>query len=310
MRRGLTVRRFVRVVFALGVLALPGVAAAQADTPAVVVITAANEATQGAAIRIDGEPSGNVPLRKTVPPGRHLVQVGKRGFVTFSQWVDLTPSQVLTIPVGLQPKEADTGSLLINADVTGLPVYIDGQRRGGTPLVVDGLSAGEHVVEIRSPGEGYQPFSKVVTIRANERTTIEATLRVAPDLGSLRVITNVPGAIVSLDGVEIGVAPAAKAGLRPGEHVVEARATGYEDVKQTVTVVAGRERVISLRFTVATTEVARILVRSNVPEATVTIDGQEYGNPPVNLEPAEPGTHSIVVRAPGYREVRRTWRFA
>ncbi len=306
MRRGLTVRRFVRVVFALGVLALPGVAAAQADTPAVVVITAANEATQGAAIRIDGEPSGNVPLRKTVPPGRHLVQVGKRGFVTFSQWVDLTPSQVLTIPVGLQPKEADTGSLLINADVTGLPVYIDGQRRGGTPLVVDGLSAGEHVVEIRSPGEGYQPFSKVVTIRANERTTIEATLRVAPDLGSLRVITNVPGAIVSLDGVEIGVAPAAKAGLRPGEHVVEARATGYEDVKQTVTVVAGRERVISLRFTVATTEVARILVRSNVPEATVTIDGQEYGNPPVNLEPAEPGTHSIVVRAPGYREVRRT----
>lgn len=306
MRSWLDVGRFVRAGFVLGMLAIPTITLAQDDAPAVVVITAANEATQGAAIRIDGQPSGNVPLRKTLPPGRHLVQVGKRGFVTFSQWVDLTASQVMTIPVGLQPKDVKTGSLLINADVTGLPVFIDGQRRGGTPLVVDGLTEGEHVVEIRSPGEGYQPFSQVVTIRANERTTIDATLRIAPELGSLRVIANVPGAIIRLDGEDIGVAPAAKAGLTPGEHVVVARAAGYEDVQQTVNVVAGRERVVSLRFTVASTDVARILVRANVPGATVTIDGEEYGNPPVNLEPAEFGTHSIVVRAPGYREVRRT----
>jgi hypothetical protein len=287
-------------------LLAPTIAMAQDDAPGVVVVTAANEATEGAAIRIDGQPSGNVPLRKTLPPGRHLLQVGKRGFVTFSQWVDLAASQVVTIPVGLQAKTAKTGSLLINADVTGIPVFIDGQRRGGTPLVVDGLTEGEHVVEIRSPGEGYQPFSKVVIIRANERTTVDATLRIAPELGSLRVIANVPGAIISLDGVDIGVAPAAKGGLAPGEHVVVARATGYESVEQTVTVVAGRERVASLRFTVLSTDVARIVVRSNIPEATVTIDGEDYGNPPVTLEPVELGTHSVVVRAAGYREVRRT----
>ncbi len=306
MRSWLDVDRFVRVGFVLGMLVVPTVAIAQVDAPAVVVITAANEATEGAAVRIDGQPSGNVPLRKNVSPGRHLVQVGKRGFVTFSQWVDLASAQVMTIPVGLQSKTAKTGSLLINADVTGIPVFIDGQRRGGTPLVVDGLTEGEHVVEIQSPGEGYQPFSKIVTIRANQRTTVEATLRIAPELGSLRVIANVPGAIISLDGADIGVAPAAKGGLEPGPHVVVARATGYEDVEQTVNVIAGRERVVSLRFTVASTDVARILVRANVPEATVTIDGEDYGNPPVNLEPADFGTHSVVVRAPGYREVRRT----
>jgi hypothetical protein len=306
MQRLLGVGGFVRLVFVLGLLVVSSESLAQDESPGVIVITASDEATSGAAIRIDGEPSGNVPLRKTLAPGRHLLQVGKRGFATYSKWVNLVGGQVMTIPVALEPQEAKTGSLLITADVTGLPVFIDGQRRGGTPLVVDGLSEGEHVIEIRSPGEGYQPFSEVVTVKAGERTTVEATIRLAPDLGSLRVIANVPGAIISLDGVDIGVAPAAKGGLSPGEHSVTAQASGYENVTQAVTVIAGRERVVSLRFTTASTEIPRILVRASVPDATVTIDGEDYGNPPITIEPAELGTHSVVVRAPGYREVRRT----
>ena len=297
---------FVRLVFVLGLLVLSSAAFAQDESPGVIVITASDEVTAGAAVRIDGEPSGNVPLRKTLTPGRHLVQVGKRGFATFSKWVDLVGGQVVTIPVALQPQVPKTGSLLVTADVTGLPVFIDGQRRGGTPLVVDGLAEGEHIVEIESPGEGYQPFSEVVTIKAAHRTTVEATIRLAPDLGSLRVIANVPGAVISLDGVDIGVAPAAKGGLSPGEHLVTAQASGYESVTQAVTVIAGRERVVSLRFTTASTEIPRIVVRASVPDATVTIDGADYGSPPITIEPAELGTHSVVVRAPGYREVRRT----
>jgi hypothetical protein len=302
----LSVSGFVRAVLVLGLLVVSSAALAQEAPPAVLVITASDDATSGAVVRIDGEPSGNVPLRKTLTPGRHLVQVGKRGFATFSKWVQLVGGEVLTIPVVLQPQAAKTGSLLITADVTGMPVFIDGQRRGGTPLVLDGLTEGEHVVEIQSPGEGYHPFSKVVLITANKRATVDATIRVAPDLGSLRVIANVPGAIISLDGVDIGAAPAAKGGLTPGEHSVLARATGYENVEQSVTVIAGRERVVSVRFTTASTDVARILVRASVPDASVTIDGEDYGNPPITIEPAEFGTHSVVVRAPGFGEVRRT----
>ena len=296
----------VRVPLLVCVLLVSSQALAQEPEPAVIVITAGDDATAGAAIRIDGEPSGNVPLRKTLAPGRHLVQVGKRGYTTFSKWMDFAPAQVVNVPVTLAPQALKTGSLLIKADVTGLPVLIDGQNRGGTPLVVDGLAEGEHTVQIESPGEGYKAFSEVVVIKANERTTVEASIRIAPDLGSLRVIASVPGAIISLDGEDIGVAPAARGGLTPGEHVVVAKAEGYEPVEQSVTVIAGRERVVSLRFTTASTDVARIFVRASVPEASVTIDGEDYGTPPITIEPAELGTHSIVVRARGYREVRRT----
>ena len=296
----------VRIVIVIGLLASSAEVAAQEPAPGVVVITAGDEATLGASIRLDGKPAGSVPLRETLAPGRHLIQVGQRGFVTFAKWVDLESGQVLTIPVILRPREAKRGSLLVTADVTGLPVFIDGQQRGATPLVVDGLTAGEHMVEIRSPGDGYRPFAKVVTITADQRVTVDASIRIAPDLGSLRVITNVPGAVISLDGTDIGVSPAAKGGLTSGAHVVMARATGYEPVEQTVTVVAGRERVVSVRFTTASTDVARILIRANVPAASISIDGEDYGAPPVTIEPAELGTHTVVVRAAGYREVRRT----
>ncbi len=306
MQRLSSVGGLVRFVLVIGLLGAASEGVAQDVAPGVVVITAGDEATSGASIRLDGKPAGNVPLRETLAPGRHLVQVGKRGFVTFSKWVDLESGEVLKIPVILKPKEAKTGSLLVSADVTGLPVFIDGQKRGATPLVVDGLAVGEHLVEIKSPGDGYRPFAETVTIVANQRVTIDASIRIAPDLGSLRVITNVPGAIISLDGADIGVSPAAKGGLTPGEHLVIARAPGYEPVEQTVTVVAGRERVVSIRFTTASTDVARILVRANVPDASISIDGQDYGTPPVTIEPAEFGTHTVVVRAPGYREVRRT----
>ncbi len=306
MRAWIRVGGVVPVVVVLGALGLCARAAAQEPAPGVVVVTAVDSSTEGAAIRLDGEPAGNVPLRTTLPPGRHLVQVGKQGFQTFSKWVQIETGKTLEIPVTLRPQEPKEGSLLVTADVTGMPVFIDGQNRGATPLVVDGLSPGEHLVEIRSPGEGYKSFAKVIDVTAGERVSLDAVIRIAPDLGSLRVITNVPGAVVSLDGVEIGVSPAAKGGLRPGEHEVTARATGYEPVSQSVTVVAGRERVASLRFTIASTDAARILVRANVPEAEVTIDGEDYGAPPVTIEPAEFGTYSVLVRAPGYREVRRT----
>lgn len=274
----------------------------------VIVVNVGGDSAVGAVARIDGESVGKIPVRKTVRPGRHLVQVGKRGFATLSQWVDVLGGQVLTIPAVLESQQAGVGSLLVTADVTGVPVYIDGKQRGGTPLVVEGLTAGEHLVEVRPKGQGYKPFSKVVTIVATKRATVEAKLQGAADTGSLRIIANVPSALITLDGADIGVAPAAKAGLKPGQHIVLARAEGYEPVQQTVEVVAGRERVVSLRLESSAAENGKIVVHANLPEATVSIDGQDYGTVPVVLEAVETGTHTIVVRASGYREVRRTCR--
>jgi hypothetical protein len=117
-----------------------------------ILVTPGNPESQGASVRLDGQPSGTVPFDETVQPGRHLVQVEREGYNTYTQWVDVAGGQVITIPVMLEAQAPDTGSLLVAADVPTARVSVDGQARGQTPLVLDGLTEGEHVVEVTAEG--------------------------------------------------------------------------------------------------------------------------------------------------------------
>ena len=277
------------------------------NAQSVIDIQAGNAAATGATVRIDGQTVGTVPHRQTVQPGRHLVQVGREGYVTFNQWTEATGGQVLTLPVILEQAAPSTGSLLVAGDVSGAAIYIDGTPRGSTPTVIDGLTEGEHTLEVRANDPALQPFRQTIRIIAGERLTVNATLRPAPAQGgSLRILSNVRGAIISVDGEVVGEAPASVPNIPPGEHIVEARAQGYQPTQQPVTIEAGRQRVISINLEEEQGAPGRIVVNANVDGATVTVDGEERGSPPVVIENAPAGTHAIIVRANGYQEHRET----
>ncbi len=269
-----------------------------------VAVTAGNEAAQGAQVKLDGNPVGTVPYEQTVQPGRHLLQVEREGFVTYQQWLDLAGGQVLTLPVVLERQAPRTGSLLVAADIPSARVSIDGQPRGQVPLVVDNLPPGEHQVEITA--EDVPPKRETVRIIAGERATLNVVLRVAPVGGTLRVISNVPAAVVTLDGEVLGQVPVTREGVPPGEHVVEATADGYQPATQSVTIEAGRTRVVNLRMEPGQRRPGRIVINANVDGARVWVDGNDRGGPPVVVEQAPAGTHAIIVRAPGYQEFRST----
>ncbi len=281
----------------------------RADLPAlgVITITAGNGDAWGAAVKIDGRALGNVPTTTEVQPGRHLVQVGREGFVTFSQWVEVAGGQVLTMQVLLEAEAPRTGSILVAADVSGATVVVDGQERGLTPAIVEGLTEGDHLVEVRSSETGTQSFQQTVSVIATQRAVVHATLRPAPsEGGSLRVLTNAPGAVIFLDGDALGEAPVSAEDIAPGEHIVEARAQGYEPAQQPVTVERGRSRVLSLDLRRVALPPGRVVVNANVSGTTVLVDGEERGSAPVVVEELPAGTHAVIVRADGHREFRTT----
>lgn len=273
----------------------------------VIDVTSGNAAAAGAAVRIDGQPAGNVPHRQNVQPGRHLVQVGREGYVTFNQWTDVAGGQVVTLPVLLEAQAPSTGSILVASDVSGAAIYVDGSPRGSTPTVIDGLTAGDHLVEVRSSDPSVPPHRESVRIVAGQRSTVNATLRAAPaQNGTLRVIVNAPNAVISVDGEVVGNAPATASNLAPGEHIVEARAEGYQPLQQPVTIEPGRQRVISLELRPVERAPGRVIVNANVGGATVLVNNEERGQVPVVLEGMPAGTYAIVVRATGYEEHRQT----
>ena len=69
----------------------------------------------------------------------------------------------------------------------------------------------------------------------------------APDVGLLRIETDVPGAQVFIDREFIGAAPVTAENLKPGTHQLNVSAEGYEGIVMPVEVAAGR-RELFLRF--------------------------------------------------------------
>ncbi|MFW5921477.1 MAG: PEGA domain-containing protein, partial [Polyangiales bacterium] len=271
------------------------------------VVSPGNSDTSGAQVVVDGEDKGTIPFEETMQPGRHLVQIKKEGFETFEQWVNLEGGQTYTLPVSLEAEAPDTGSILVAGDVTGAAVYLDGDPEGVTPAVIEDVPAGEHEVEIRP--DGMDPHSEKVTVRAGERVSVTPTLREEPEeTGSIRVVTQPSGATVTVDGEAVGESPVTADELSPGEHIVEATAEGRERAEKTVTVESGSQRVVSLSLSETPQTAGKIVVNATVDDATVKVDGEDMGSPPVVIEDASDGTHAIVVEAPGYRAFRETCR--
>jgi hypothetical protein len=271
-----------------------------------VAISAANESATGAAVRIDGEPVGNVPMQTNVKPGRHLVQVGREGFKTFSQWIDVGPAQGVSVPVLLEREAPRTGAVLVVGDSPGARILIDGEQKGSTPQLIEGIPEGEHVVEIVPQQPDGETFRQNVRIIAGERITLNPSLVKVPVKGSLRVFTNVKGALVTVDGAPVGEAPVTVENLAPGEHLVEATASEHQDASGVVTVEAGRQAMLQLRLTPVAKAPGKIVINSDVAGSKVFVDNVERGEAPVVITDAGAGTHAIRVVAPGRQEFRTT----
>ncbi len=273
----------------------------------VLSITAGSSEVEGAAVRIDGVPQGQVPVRLTVEPGRHLIQVGREGYVTFSQWAEVAGGQVLTLPVIMQREAPRTGSLLVAGDVSGAAITIDGTPRGTTPAVVDGLAEGQHTVVVEPTEAGQNRFEQTVLITAGERAVVHPTMRpAAPAGGTLRVLANAPGAVIRFDGDVLGEAPVTRENIPPGDHIVEATAEGFEPLQQPVQITAGQHSVVSLQLQAVQLAPGAIVVDADAGGAQVTVDGEPRGAVPVVIEDAQPGVHAVIVEAPGMTPFRTT----
>ncbi|WP_045119096.1 PEGA domain-containing protein [Haliangium ochraceum] len=277
------------------------------DPPKIEVTASADQNAFNAEVWIDGQQQGQIPLVITVPKGRQLVEVRKEGFEAFSQWVEAKEDARVTVnPVLKAIVKEKKGGILVEADVAGAEVYIDGQRHTDlTPTLIAGVSEGPHVIEVRK--EPAQPWKQTITVLADQTVKVSAQLQATmkPPGGNVRVLSNVAGARVYLDGIDLGPSPADLKDIAPGEHLIEVKAEGYLPREERVTVNAGSANVLKLDLQplpdTPVGETALVKVVSPVPEATIFIDGERIGNAPQEKEIAA-GEHFVVVTKPGYKK--------
>jgi hypothetical protein len=199
--------------------------------------------TPGAEVFVDGEPKGAVNAELTgIRPGQHIVEVRAKGYTP--QTVELTVAaneqRIAKLDLAQVQVQAQTARLRVVTAVPEAEVFLDGSSVGKAPIDRNDLAPGKHYVVVRA--RGYAEWKREVMVDPAAATTLTADLSAS---GQIKVIANVPGADVLIDGAIVGKSPVTADNVAAGEHVIEVKAKGYVDARQGVHLDGGEQKVLS-----------------------------------------------------------------
>jgi hypothetical protein len=186
----------------------------------------------------------------------------------------------------------DVGGLQIDTQPAGAAVLLNGEDVGRTPLKLDNVKPGRHVVTLTTDSASVR---RTVRIEAGKVVTLD----VAVYSGWVAIYSPVP-LHVSEAGRSLGTTDSTRIMLSPGRHelTLTNRELGYSS-RQTVEIVPGEERVLNI-------EPKGTVNVNALPWAEVWVDGTRMGETPIaNLE-VPLGTREFVFKHPTYGERRLT----
>lgn len=159
--------------------------------------------------------------------------------VPSQNWVTATAHFWVGSPPVQQPVP-QTGTVSFRSSPNGAHVYIGGQYYGTTPL--NNLTFNTGSYQARFQLDGYEDSIVNFNVSGGSRQTVEGSLRSLT--GSLRIIANVGGAQVFINGALQGTIPSGSgtldlSGLATGTHELVVIAPGYNTHLSTVRINSG-----------------------------------------------------------------------
>src|SRR5262245_52978853 len=194
-----------------------------------------------------------------------------------------------------RPGPPAAGRLSIVTDPAGVRVEVDGQPRGVSPVVIDGLAAAEHHITVVSDSGVAQ---RTIAVSNGVMTEVVFSLPrpTAPVAGWVAVTSPFPVEVLEHDEV-VGTSGAARIMLAAGKHEVLLRNEGLGfEVARTIVVVPGRVTSVGI-------DPPKGLLNVNArPWADVLIDGDMVGQTPLSSLSLAVGPHQVTFRHPQFGE--------
>lgn len=186
-------------------------------------------------------PATKVPARTVVPPA---------------------PARPVP-PLAATPAAASPGRLLVRSTPSGAEVFLNGERRGVSPVAVRDLALGAYTVRVVRPG--FEPSQQrvvlepgrparaleVVLARAGAPATAAAAAASASTAttGSLLIESRPSGAQAFVDGVAVGRTPATVPAAAVGARAVRIQLPGYLIISTTTRVEPGARVRVAVTLT-------------------------------------------------------------
>jgi hypothetical protein len=267
----------------------------------------------GALITVDGSKGQQAPWTYTdISTGSHLVQAFLSGYEPYAKIVDVPPGGTARVDAVLIPL-TNVGSLQVITSPGGADVYVDGVFKGASATTIGNLAAGKHFVLIKLAG--YDEWTDTVEIMPNQVKILDITLKVRTDsnTGDIQVESVPPGAAVFLDGNYEGHTqnnnPLDITGVDAGTHIMSIRLENYQDYNSSVAVEAGQTTTVKAQLdpSLSPGQSGTIQISSQPQGANIFIDNAYKGITPLTIPSVETGTHSLLIRLPGYNDYSSTF---
>ncbi|MEE2830099.1 MAG: PEGA domain-containing protein [Myxococcota bacterium] len=279
------------VIVCLG--ALPGFAFAQAEGILEVKVN-----TSGASVYIDGQLRGQAPLMEVVSAGYHELRVEHPSFESHEERVLVSADTSVEFTATLTRIKPGVS---ISVDVPGARVFLDGRQVGVGDVLVDPVRPGRHTLVVET--EGFGRYEARINVPDARLTPVAVSMQ--GSLGVLVVRSDPKGAMVIVDGEEVGLTPVTIQPIAPGSHGIELVREGYSRVLRKVDVDPGQRTVID---SVMAVEGGRLEIRTNPKAARVAVNGVDLGSERRELGLLKPGSYALRVSAPGHLDFIRSVR--
>ena len=244
-----------------------------------------------AEVTIDGVSAGRTPTRAIdVQAGSHKLRVAAPRYQAYETELTVEGGGVLqAIEARRVP---DWAEVAVNTAPEGAAIFVDGAPAGTTPAKLE-LLAGERTLGFEK--DGFKTLRHRVTAVANPPQQLDV-LKLEQADGLVRIVSEPPGATVTVAGRYRGVTPL-ETGLPPGRsYTVALSKPGYEAVSRSVDLVNSRGATLRVEL-VARIGVVR--VSSEPADAELLVDGKSVGSGSRELSlPAFP--HRFEFRKPGF----------
>lgn len=185
-----------------------------------------NSSPSDADAYVNGEHRGRTPLYLDLAPDTYKVKISKPGFKSDAQSITVASSRK-RISFDLEPAPI---LLEVTSIPSGAAAYIDGTRKGQTPLKIE-IKPGSHNVKLSK--QGYRTDSKVVTL---ENKNEKVSFNLAQQTKTINVDTNIEKVSVYIDDDLKGYTPLTDVKVGLGKHNIRLQKEGYNEIQEKVTI--------------------------------------------------------------------------
>ena len=220
---------------------------------------------------------GTTPVTLALPPGKVTALVELAGYKPAQKSTTLTVGKTSLLAPSL---ERIYGTLEVSGQPAQFELRLDGQD--GPPALTQSGAAqvlpGKHILYVTAPGHAEQQLAVDVPPEGSAPVQFRL-LELPPPAGVLVVKANIDGALVRVDGKEVGFTPGVIDNITVGSHTVEILGDGREPVLAKIVIAQNERSFLDVKLRYAQPRVVaaeKALTRAQDAPASITvISGEE-----------------------------------